>query len=87
MLRPFFNRPKIYNQILQNYIDETNKRYLRKLNENCEKDKKNALINSTIKKYLTENEDVNKNRIQLIGSISCFLLASSFMFFLYKSGR
>jgi len=95
MLRPFLIKPKIYNQKLHDYIVESNKRYLRKLNEHYEYNKKNMELNSAIKTFHKQsdkqndkqNDKLNKdplNNAQIFGSISCIFLASTFMFYVYN---
>lgn len=99
MLGPFFINPKIYNQKLHDYIAETNKRYLRNLNERSEYNNKYAILNSVIKtvdkqsdtqsdkQSDTQNDKTNKyqlNKAQIFGSISGIFLVSTFMFYVYN---
>jgi hypothetical protein len=87
MLRPFYIKPKIYNKKLHDYIVESNKRYIRKLSENYEYNKKNMELNSAIQNFHKQNDKLNKdplNNAQIFGSISCIFLVSNFMFYVYN---
>jgi hypothetical protein len=95
MLGPFFINPKIYNQKVHDYIAETNKRYLRNLNERSEYNNKYAILNSVIKtvdkqsdkQSDKQNDKTNKyqlNNAQIFCSISGIFLVSTFMFYVYN---
>jgi hypothetical protein len=87
MFSPFLNKPKIYNQKLQHYIGETHKQYLIKLNESCENNKKNMVLNSAIINFHNLDNITNNNKLknnQIITSITCIFLASTVMIYLYN---
>jgi hypothetical protein len=86
MFSPFFKKPKIYNQILEEYITKTNNDYLRKLSDVYENNKKLSL-NSTINKFHNLKNDTNINNLnsnQFVTSISFIFFASTFMIYLYN---
>lgn len=84
MLNPFINKPKIYNQKLLDYANEANHKYLIKLSELYENNKKNSVLNSAITIFHKQNDKLSNTYVGSITSITSILLASTFIFYFYN---